>query len=103
VYRLSSKNILADILSCRKQDIDRQKALEKAYYTQVLLTPDKLNLKITCKLFTELASVLETNSFEASIILTDSHVSLDLINYILTVNKQSLFLKDKRAKAIRGD
>jgi hypothetical protein len=95
--------MLADTLSRREQDTGRQKALEKAYYTQVLFTPDKLNLKITCKLLTKLASVLETNSPKASIVLTNDYVSLNLINHIFTANKQSSFLKDKRAKAIRSD
>jgi hypothetical protein len=103
VYRLGSKNILANILSCREQDTGRQKALGKAYYTQVLLTPDKLNLEITCKLPTKLALVLETNSPKASTVLTNGYVPFDLIDYILTINKQSLSLEDKRAKAIRGD
>jgi hypothetical protein len=105
VYRPGFKNVLADTLSCREQDTGRQEALEKAYCTQVLLTPDKLNPKITCKLPTELAPVLETfiNFLEASVILTDGYVPLDLINHILTANKQSPFLKDKRAKAIRDN
>jgi hypothetical protein len=97
--------MLADTLSCHEQDTGCQEALGKAYYTQVLLTPNKLNLKITRKLLTELASVLETfiNFPEASVVLTDSHVPLDLINHIFTANKQSSSLEDKRAKAIRGD
>jgi hypothetical protein len=95
--------MLADTLSCCEQDTGRQEALGKAYRTQVLLTPDKLNPKITCKLPTELAPVLETNSPKASVVLTDSHVPLDLIDHILTANKQLPSLEDKRAKAIRGD
>jgi hypothetical protein len=100
VYRPGFKNVLADTLSCREQDIGRQKALEKAYCTQVLLTPDKLNPEIVCKLPANLALI---NSLKASIILTNSHVSLNLINHILTTNKQSPSLADERAKAIRGD
>jgi hypothetical protein len=65
--------------------------------------PDKLNPKITYKLFIKLAFVLETNSPKAFIILTNGYVPLNLINHILTVNKQLPFLKDKRAKAIRGN
>jgi hypothetical protein len=103
VYRPGFKNVLANILSCHKQDTGRQEALEKAYRTQVLLTPDKLDLKITCRLLTKLALVLKTNSLKASVVLTDGHVPLDLIDYIFTANKQSFFLEDKRAKAIRGD
>jgi hypothetical protein len=97
--------VLADTLSCREQDIGRQKALGKAHRTQVLLTPDKLGPEITRKLPTELAPVLETstNSPEASVILTDGYVPLNLIDHILTANKQSPSLEDKRAKAIRGD
>jgi hypothetical protein len=97
--------MLANILSCCKQDIGRQKALRKAYYTQVLLTLDKLNPKIICKLPTKLAPVLETfiNFPKASVILINGHVSLNLINHIFTTNKQLLSLKDKRAKTIKGD
>jgi hypothetical protein len=97
--------MLADTLSCRKQDTGRQKALGKAYRTQVLLTLDKLDPEITCRLLTELALVLETsiNFLEASIVLTNSHVSLNLIDHILTANKQSPSLKDERAKAMRDD
>jgi hypothetical protein len=43
------------------------------------------------------------DSFKAFIILTNGYVPLDLINHIFAANKQSLSLKDKRAKAIRGD
>jgi hypothetical protein len=103
VYRPGSKNILANTLSCREQDTGRQEALKKAYRTQVLLTPDKLDPEITYKLPTELAPVSETNSPKASVVLTNGHVPLDLINHILTANKQLPFLEDKRAKAIRGD
>jgi hypothetical protein len=103
VYRFGFKNILADTLSCYEQDISRQEALGKAYCTQVLLTLDKLNPKITYKLFTELALVLETNSPKASVVLTNGHVLLDLIDHIFTVNKQLPSLKDERVKAIRGD
>jgi hypothetical protein len=105
VYRPGSKNVLADTLSCREQNTGRQEALGKAHCTQVLLTPDKLDPEITCKLPTELAPVSETfiNFLKASVVLTNGHVPLDLINHILTANKQLSFLKDKRAKAIRGD
>jgi hypothetical protein len=68
-----------------------------------LLTLDKLNLKITYKLLTKLAFVLETNSLKAFIILTNGYVPFNLINHIYIINKQLLFLKDKRAKAIKGD
>jgi hypothetical protein len=88
-----------------KQDISRQKALKKAYYTQVLLMSDKLNLKITYKLLIKLAFVLKTftNSLKASVVLTNSYVLFDLINYIFTVNKQLSFLENKRVKAIRDN
>jgi hypothetical protein len=102
-YRPSFKNVLVDTLSCHKQDTGRQEALEKAYRTQVLLTPDKLNPEITRRLLIKLAPVLETNSPKASVVLTDGHVPLNLIDHILTANKQSPFLKDERAKAIRDD
>jgi hypothetical protein len=92
--------MLANILSCREQDIGRQEALGKAYYTQVLLTPDKLNPEIIYKLPTNLALI---DSSEASVILTNGYVLLDLINHILTANKQLLSLKDKRAKAIKDN
>jgi hypothetical protein len=68
-----------------------------------LLTPDKLNLKITYKLLIKLASVLETNFPKASVILTNGYVPFDLIDYIFTANKQLFFLEDKRAKAIRDN
>jgi hypothetical protein len=100
VYRPGYKNVLADTLSRRKQDIGRQEALEKAYCTQVLLTPDKLDPEIIRRLPDDLAPI---DSSEASVILTDGHVPLDLIDHILTANKQSSFLEDKRAKALRGD
>jgi hypothetical protein len=37
------------------------------------------------------------------VVLTDGYVFLDLIDHILTINKQLSSLADKRAKAIRGD
>jgi hypothetical protein len=92
--------VLADTLSCHKQDIGRQEALGKAYCTQVLLTSDKLDPEIICRLPTDLAPI---NSSEAFVVLTNSYVPLDLINHILTANKQLPFLEDKRAKTIRGD
>jgi hypothetical protein len=66
---------------------------------------DKLNLKIIYKLLTKLALVLKAfiNSLKAFIILTNGYILFNLINHILIVNKQSLFLKDKHTKAIRGD
>jgi hypothetical protein len=64
---------------------------------------NKLNLEITYKLFIKLASVLKTNSLKAFVILINSYILFNLINYILTANKQLFFLKDKRAKAIKGD
>jgi hypothetical protein len=92
--------MLADTLFCHEQDISRQKALKKAYYTQVLLTPDKLDPEIICKLP---ANLMLINSLKASIILINGHVFFNLINLIFTINKQLSFLKDKRAKVIRGD
>jgi hypothetical protein len=77
VYRPGFKNVLADTLSCRKQDIGRQEALGKAYRTQVLLTSDKLNPEIIRKLPTNLMPI---DSSEASVVLTDGHVPLDLID-----------------------
>jgi hypothetical protein len=65
-----------------------------------LLTPDKLNLKIVYKLPANLVSI---NSLKASVILTNGHVSFDLIDHIFTVNKQLPFLTDKRVKAIKGN
>jgi hypothetical protein len=64
---------------------------------------DKLNLKITYKLFIKLASVLKTNSFKTFIILINGYVLFNLINYIFIINKQLPFLKDKCVKAIKGD
>jgi hypothetical protein len=92
--------MLADTLSCREQDISRQKALRKAYRTQVLLTPDKVDPEITRKLLTDLTPI---NSLRTSVILTDGHVPLNLINHILTANKQSPSLENKRAKVIRNN
>jgi hypothetical protein len=92
--------MLANTLSRREQDIGRQEALGKAYRTQVLLTPDKLNPEIVRKLPADLAPI---NSPEASIILTNGHVPLDLIDHILTANKQSPSLADKCAKTIKDD
>jgi hypothetical protein len=40
---------------------------------------------------------------KASVILINSYVLFDLINHIFITNKQSPFLKDKRAKAIKDD
>jgi hypothetical protein len=65
--------------------------------------PDKLDLKITCKLLTKLAFVLKTNSPKVFIILTNSYIPFNLINHIFTANKQLPFLEDKRAKAIRDN
>jgi hypothetical protein len=92
--------MLANTLSYCEQDISRQEALKKAYQTQVLLTPDKLNLKIVCKLPTNLTPI---NSPKTSVILTDDHVPLNLINHIFTANKQLPSLANKRAKAIRDN
>jgi hypothetical protein len=92
--------MLVNTLSCHKQDIGRQEALEKAYCTQVLLMLDKLDPEIIRKLPANLTPI---NSLKASVVLTNGYVPLNLINHILTANKQSPFLKDKRAKAIRGD
>jgi hypothetical protein len=100
VYYPGSKNVLADTLSRHKQDIGRQEALGKAYRTQVLLTPDKLDPEIIRRLPADLAPI---NSLEAFVVLTDGYVPLDLINHILTANKQLPYLEDKRAKTIRGD
>jgi hypothetical protein len=92
--------MLVNTLSCHKQDTGRQKALGKAYCTQVLLTPDKLNSEIIRRLPADLAPI---DSLKASIILTNGYVFFNLINHILAVNKQSSSLKDKRAKAIRDN
>jgi hypothetical protein len=100
VYCFGFKNVLTNTLSCYEQDIGRQEALEKAYRTQVLLTSDKLDPKIICKLPADLTPI---NSLKASVVLTNSHVPLYLINHVLTANKQSPSLKDKRAKVIRGN
>jgi hypothetical protein len=61
---------------------------------------DKLNPEIICKLPADLMSI---NFPKAFVILTNSYVPFDLINHIFTINKQSPFLEDKRAKAIRDD
>jgi hypothetical protein len=61
---------------------------------------DKLNPEIICKLSVNLTPI---DFFKAFVVLTNSRVSLNLINHIFTANKQSPSLKDKRAKAIRGD
>jgi hypothetical protein len=65
-----------------------------------LLTPDKLNPEIVRKLPINLTPI---NSPEAFVVLTNSYVPLDLIDYILTANKLLSSLADKRAKAIKGD
>jgi hypothetical protein len=62
--------------------------------------PDKLNPEIIYRLP---ANLMLINSSNAFVILTNGHVLLNLIDHIFTVNKQSPSLKDKRAKAIRGD
>jgi hypothetical protein len=61
---------------------------------------DKLDLKIIRRLPADLALI---DSLKASVVLTNGHVLFDLINYILTANKQSSSLEDERAKAIRGN
>ena len=69
---------------------------------QVLLILDKLNHKITYKLAIKIALVSE-NLANAYIVLTNRHTLLGLINQIIIANKQSPSLKDKHAKAIRGN
>jgi hypothetical protein len=61
---------------------------------------NKLNLEIVYKLS---ANLILINSLKAFIILTNSYISLNLINYILTVNKQLFSLKDKCAKTIKDN
>jgi hypothetical protein len=61
---------------------------------------DKLDPEIICRLPADLAPI---DSPKASVVLINGYVFLDLIDHILTANKQSPFLKDKRAKTIRGD
>jgi hypothetical protein len=102
VYRPSSKNVLANTLSRREQDVGPQEALGKAHCTQVLLTPDKLDLEINRRLATKLAPVSETLA-SASTVLTNRHTPLNLIDQILTANKQSPSLEDEHAKAARGN
>jgi hypothetical protein len=65
-----------------------------------LLTPDKLDLEIIRKLPADFTPI---NSLKASVVLTNDYVPLNLIDHILTVNKQSPSLKDKRAKAIKDN
>jgi hypothetical protein len=43
------------------------------------------------------------DSPEAFVILTNGYVLFNLVNHILTANKQLFFLEDKRAKAIRDN
>jgi hypothetical protein len=102
VYRPGSKNVLADTLSRREQDVATQDALGKAHRTQVLLPPEKLDPKITQELAAELAPVAEPQT-DAPIVSTNGHAPLDLIDQILTANKTSTSLEDERAKAVRGD
>jgi hypothetical protein len=60
--------------------------------------PDKLNSEIICKLSINLTLI---NSPKAFMVLTDSYVPFNLINHILTVNKQLFSLADKCAKTIK--
>jgi hypothetical protein len=62
-----------------KQNTSRQKALGKAYRTQVLFTPNKLNPEIIYKLPINLMPI---NSLKASVILINGYVPFDLINHI---------------------
>ena len=64
--------------------------------------PDKLNPEITYRLATELAPISET-PINAPVVLINRYTPLDLIDQILTANKQLPFLEDKRAKAVRGN
>ncbi len=96
-YRPGSKNVLADTLSRREQDVGPQEALGKAYCIQVLLTPNQLDPEITRQLTPELAPI------KVPLVRTHGHAPLDLIDQILTANKHSPSLRDERAKAIRGD
>jgi hypothetical protein len=71
--------MLVDTLSYYKQDVRPQEALDKAYYTQVLLIPNKLDLKINYRLATKLAPISKTLA-SASTVLTNRHTPLDLID-----------------------
>ena len=71
--------MLANTLSRREQDIGCQEALGKAYYTQILLIPDKVDPKITYRLAIKLAPVSKTPA-NTPIILTNRYIPLDLIN-----------------------
>jgi hypothetical protein len=61
---------------------------------------NKLNLEIIYKLS---ADFMLINSLKAFVILINSYVSFNLINYIFTVNKQLFFLADKHVKAIKDN
>ena len=69
---------------------------------QVLLTLDKLDPEITCRLATKIAPVSEILA-NALIVLTNKHTPLGLINKIIIANKQLSSLEGKHAKAIRGN
>jgi hypothetical protein len=61
---------------------------------------NKLNLEIIYKLP---ANLMPINSPKASVLLINSYILFNLINYFFIANKQSPFLKDKRAKAIKSN
>ena len=90
------------MLSYYKQDISCQEALGKAYCMQVLLMLNKLDPEITCKLFAKLALVSKTLA-DMLAILINKYAPLDLINQILIANKRLPLLRDKHAKAVRGN
>ena len=116
MYRPGSRNVLADTLSRREQDVGPQEAVGKAHWMQALLTPDQLDPRITQELATKLAPISErpaaltdaptdgpTALTDAPSALTDGHAPVGLLDQILTANKHSLSLEYERTKAVRGD
>ena len=103
-YRPGTKNILADTLSRREQDVIPQEALSKSSRTQALLRNNQLDPEIVQQLPEVIAPVnpglVPPSTPTPSI---GGHIPLDLIDRILTLNKESPSLSDDRSKALRGD
>jgi predicted aspartyl protease len=114
-YRPGPKNVLADTLSRREQDVGTQQDIGRVYRTQTLLTPDLLDPRITAELAPLVIAPLAVTSSgtllspaqeaprEPSLPLNLGHAPLELIDETLTANKISTSLAEERAKAKRGD
>jgi len=103
MYRPGKQNGKADVLTRRNAEVESQNKVKRDHRLQTLLKADQLDPRVLAEALPPRDLAPTASLLPETVSLSDLEVPLDLVDQLLTANRNSLLLRIEREAAERGD